>query len=54
MKIVSEGVEPIAISGASMLSTTVVADGFVLVERDSEGHAAGERIAVYLYDDVRA
>ena len=54
VKIVSGGVEPIAISGASMLSTTVVADGFVLVERDSEGHAAGERIAVYLYDDVRA
>ena len=28
---------PIAVSGASILSTTVVADGFVLVDRDREG-----------------
>ena len=43
--------EPLAVSGASMLSTTTVSDGFALVPRDSEGHAAGETITVYLYDN---
>src|SRR5205085_11318917 len=32
-------VEPLATSGASVLSSTTKADGFVLVPRDSEGHA---------------
>jgi molybdopterin molybdotransferase len=41
---------PIAISGASILSTTVLADGFVLVEHDREGHAPGEVVEVWLYD----
>jgi molybdopterin molybdotransferase len=41
---------PIAVSGASILSTTVVADGFVLVERDRGGHAPGEVVEVWLYD----
>ncbi len=44
--------EPLAVSGASMLSTTTVADGFLLVPRDSEGHPAGETVTVYLYDDA--
>jgi molybdopterin molybdotransferase len=44
--------EPLAVSGASILSTTTAADGFVLVPRDSEGHPAGEVVTVYLYDDV--
>ncbi len=43
--------EPLAVSGASMLSTTTVADGFVLVPRDSEGYPAGETVTVYLYDN---
>jgi molybdopterin molybdotransferase len=41
---------PIAVSGASILSTTVMAGGFVLVERDREGHAPGEVVEVWLYD----
>lgn len=41
---------PIAVSGASILSTTVAADGFVLVECDREGHAPGEVVEVWLYD----
>jgi len=41
---------PVAVTGASILSTTVVADGFVLVERDREGHAPGEVVEVWLYD----
>jgi molybdopterin molybdotransferase len=43
-------VEPLATSGASILSSTTRADGFVLVPQDSEGHAAGETVCVYLYD----
>jgi molybdopterin molybdotransferase len=42
--------EPLAVSGASMLSTTTAADGFVLVPRDSEGFPAGHEITVHLYD----
>jgi molybdopterin molybdotransferase len=45
-----EQVEPIATSGASILSSTTRADGFVLVPQDSEGYAPGERVCVYLYD----
>ncbi len=44
--------EPLAVSGASMLSTTTAADGFVLVPRDSEGHPPGDVVTVYLYDSV--
>jgi molybdopterin molybdotransferase len=43
-------VEPLAVSGASLLSTTTAADGFVLVPRDSEGYPPGEVVEVYLYD----
>lgn len=43
-------VEPLATSGASILSSTTRADGFVLVPRDSEGQAPGELVQVYLYD----
>ena len=41
---------PIAVSGASILSTTVNADGFALVDRDREGHAPGDVVEVWLYD----
>jgi molybdopterin molybdotransferase len=44
--------EPLAVSGASLLSTTTASDGFVLVPRDSEGHPPGEVVTVYLYDAV--
>jgi molybdopterin molybdotransferase len=43
-------VEPLAISGASILSSTTRADGFVLVPRNSEGHAPGEEVVCYYYD----
>jgi molybdopterin molybdotransferase len=43
-------VEPIATSGASILSSTTRADGFVLVPRDSEGHAPCESVQVFWYD----
>lgn len=42
-------VEPLALSGASVLSSTVRADGFVVVPAESEGYAAGDEVSVYLY-----
>jgi molybdopterin molybdotransferase len=44
-----DGAEPLALSGASILSSTTRADGFVLVPADSEGQAAGTDVDVYLY-----
>jgi molybdopterin molybdotransferase len=43
-------VEPVATSGASILSSTTRADGFVVVPRDSEGFAGGDKVQVFLYD----
>jgi molybdopterin molybdotransferase len=50
VQILDGKVEPMAISGASILSSTTRADGFVIVARDSEGFAAGEEIEVFFYD----
>jgi molybdopterin molybdotransferase len=44
--------EPLAVSGASILSTTTIADGFVLAPRDSEGYPPGEMVPVYLYSPL--
>ena len=43
-------VEPLAVSGASLLSSTTRADGFVLVPAELEGFAPGEQVEVFLYD----
>ncbi len=43
-------VEPLAVGGASVLSSTTRADGFVIVEDDSEGFAEGSEVQVWLYD----
>jgi len=42
--------EPIALSGASILSSTTRADGFVIVPAESEGYGPGAEVTVYLYD----
>ena len=42
-------VEPLAVAGASILSSTTRADGFVIVGDDSEGFAAGADVDVWLY-----
>jgi molybdopterin molybdotransferase len=42
--------EPLALSGASILSSTTRADGFVVIPAESEGHAPGTNVAVFLYD----
>ncbi len=49
VEIVDGLVEPIAIAGASLLSSTTRADGFVIVGDDSEGFAAGAEVKVWLY-----
>ena len=45
-----EGIEPLALSGASVLSSTTRADGFVVVPEMSEGYAPGSEVTVYWYD----
>jgi molybdopterin molybdotransferase len=50
VKITGDLVEPISIAGASLLSSTTRADGFVIVGDDSEGYAAGAEVSVWLYD----
>jgi molybdopterin molybdotransferase len=41
---------PLSTSGASILSSTTVADGVVIVPAEREGFAAGETVEVLLYD----
>jgi molybdopterin molybdotransferase len=50
VRLTAAGVEPVAVSGAAILSSTIRADGFVIVSQDSEGHAPGEEVLVYLYE----
>ena len=47
-------VTPLAVSGASILSSTVRAAGCVIVARGREGMAEGEEVEVLLYDDELA
>jgi molybdopterin molybdotransferase len=49
VQIVDGRVEPLAVSGASVLSSTTRGDGFVVVPADSEGFAAGSEVEVWLY-----
>ncbi|NOX56977.1 MAG: molybdopterin molybdotransferase MoeA [Planctomycetes bacterium] len=43
-------VEPLAVSGASVLSSTTRADGFVVVPESREGFAPADQVTVFLYD----
>jgi molybdopterin molybdotransferase len=49
VQVADGAVEPIAVSGAAVLSSTTRADGFVIVPDDSEGFAAGSDVDVWLY-----
>jgi molybdopterin molybdotransferase len=49
VRLVDGHVEPIAVGGASILSSTTRADGFVIVPADSEGFAPGSEVDVWLY-----
>ena len=49
VQVLGDLVEPLAVTGASLLSSTTRADGFVIVSDDSEGYAAGAEVKVWLY-----
>ena len=50
MRVADGRVEPLALSGASILSSTTRADGFVVVPSESEGYAPDTDVTVHLYD----
>ena len=50
VRMTGDAVEPLALSGASILSSTTRADGFVIVPSESEGFGADTEVNVYLYD----
>lgn len=45
-------VHPIAVTGASNLSSTVAADGFILIDHDRDAITPGETVEVWLYDET--
>ena len=49
VRVAGRVVEPLAVAGASVLSSTTRAEGFVIVDDDSEGFAAGAEVRVWLY-----
>ena len=49
VRLVDGLVEPLAVAGASVLSSTTRADGFVVIGEDSEGFAEGADVDVWLY-----
>jgi molybdopterin molybdotransferase len=50
VRLVDGLVDPIALSGASILSSTTRADGFVVVPADSEGYGPDSEVTVYFYE----
>jgi len=42
-------IDPIATSGAAILSSTTRADGFVVVPKDLEGYPEGATVTAFLY-----
>jgi len=49
VKIDGDMIEPLSVGGASVLSSTTRADGFVIVDDNSEGFAAGAEVKVWVY-----
>jgi molybdopterin molybdotransferase len=52
VRLTPEGIEPLALSGASVLSSTTRADGFVVAPEMSEGYGPGTEVTVYWYDEM--
>ena len=50
VKIIDDLVHPIAISGASVLSSTTAADGFVVIDENLEGYAKDCEVTVFRYN----
>lgn len=49
VQVVDGVVHPLSVGGASVLSSTTRADGFVIVSADSEGFPAGSTVDVWMY-----
>jgi molybdopterin molybdotransferase len=49
VRFTAAGVEPLRVTGASILSSTTRADGFVIVDKNSEGLDEGQEVEVYIY-----
>jgi molybdopterin molybdotransferase len=49
VRLSGDKIEPLSVAGASVLSSTTRADGFVVVPEDSEGFPAGADVEVWLY-----
>jgi molybdopterin molybdotransferase len=49
VRLTEAGVEPLRVTGASILSSTTRADGFVIVDKNSEGLDEGEEVEVFVY-----
>jgi molybdopterin molybdotransferase len=50
VNVLDGAITPLAIGGASILTSTTRADGFLLIPADLEGYAAGAEVQVFLYD----
>jgi molybdopterin molybdotransferase len=50
VQLVAGKIEPLASSGASILSSTTRADGFIVVPAELEGYPPGAYVTMYLYD----
>jgi molybdopterin molybdotransferase len=51
MRLVGNFTEPLAVADDRLLSSSIRADGFVLLPENSEGYAEGSQVEVYLYDN---
>jgi molybdopterin molybdotransferase len=49
VRVIEDRIEPVALSGASILSSTTRANGFVIVPSALEGYASGTEVEVRLY-----
>ncbi len=54
VKVDGAAIEPLMARGASILSSTTEADGFVIVPKDHEGWPEGTDVEVHLYDVLRS
>jgi molybdopterin molybdotransferase len=50
VQLVEGKIEPLATSGASILSSTTRADGFIVVPAELEGYPPGARVTTFFYD----
>jgi len=50
VRVGSNGLEPLGVAGASLLSTTTRAAGFVVVPEECPGYQAGDTVDVWWYD----